>query len=619
MGASGEVERGVSTTKSADRLDFGVDAARGEPVDRGVRRYQSNTLDGMRVDSNHGTEYMEVIVNGRKKMVRVKKKSSTGADGVSAGGGGHGHRKLVKVKAKQVVKRQAQPSNTDVPTDMEVPMKLNIPANHQLRSKSPKSPKHSADDAASGVWSKAARSLFSFGGTARSKSGSSHADEDDGVEDHVFQPDDHDNLDNKKSSHSRGSHSKKGSRRKIPPVTGDPGVDSLPRDKDEKDDRLDEKDEQPKPALTGTAQQNKAPIKADLFENFADKEEYDPNAPPILEINTAANNTKTRTKSAFQSESMVRRQFIQDQWLSGGSNYVVWEKAVGGNSKSASVSTPATEYSEEEEELFDDDVSEITCDELVPPPLLVEADKNDLDIWEALCDNRIQRFGPRNALTADAFVNRGIAQLGANRLEDAADSLLSAVCFLEEVYEQEHIHMGLVFFLLGKVYMEQVQYPMAESALAKALSIRQKHLGKVHPDTVECWEQIGLSYIKRAAQIAPSDRESELFLQKKAVEILTQVLKLKRAIFGSIHPSVAKTAHTVAQLCANRQEKERAQRLYKQVLAVLGKLDKEESDKLHPDFPHPSELAAKQLRRKQINDIEEEMKILGLKEEIIEI
>eukprot|EP00522_Entomoneis_paludosa_P008231 CAMPEP_0172454966 /NCGR_PEP_ID=MMETSP1065-20121228/11800_1 /TAXON_ID=265537 /ORGANISM="Amphiprora paludosa, Strain CCMP125" /LENGTH=684 /DNA_ID=CAMNT_0013207389 /DNA_START=125 /DNA_END=2179 /DNA_ORIENTATION=- len=614
-----EVQRGVPSTKSADELDFGAatsrgGGARGEPSGRGVRRYHSNALDGMRLDSNAGAEYMEVIVNGKKKMVRVKKKSSSDADG-GHGAGTTVHRKLVKVKAKQVVKK---PKESDGPKDIEVPMKLNIPANHQLRTKQ-KSPRHSGDDAASGVWSKAARSLFSFGGT-RSKSGSSvGADDEDAMEDFVFEPEDGEkdkagqSLDNnKKSNHSRGSRSKGGTNWKPPTqLNGEPGVDSRSRGQEEG------KNTRPVTSHT-TPSPNKSPLKSEFFEKYVE-EEYDPNAPPVLEINTAANNTKTKTKSVFQSESMVRRQFIQDQWLSGGSNYIVWEKAAANKSNNASVSTPATEYTSDEEEDFADDVSDITCEDLAPPILLEQDDKKELDLWESLCDSRIQRLGPRNALTADAFVNRGIAQLHANRLEEAADSLLSAVCFLEEVYDSEHIHMGLVFFLLGKVYMQQEQYPMAESALAKALGIRQMHLGKVHPDTVECWEQLGLSYIQRASQIVSSDRETSQFLQKQAMEILTQVLKLKRAIFGSIHPSVAKTAHAVAKLCAMRNENERAQRLYKQVMAVLSKVEKAESDKINPDFPDPAETAAKQMRRQQLNEIEEEMRRFGLKEEILEI
>mmetsp|Transcript_26532 Transcript_26532/g.62323 ORF Transcript_26532/g.62323 Transcript_26532/m.62323 type:complete len:669 (+) Transcript_26532:227-2233(+) len=611
-GAGADIQRGVSKTKSADGLDFGPrgtsggESARAEPTSRGVRKYHSNALDGMRLESNAGAEYMEVIVNGKKKMVRVKKKSAANADGTTSD---KVHRKLVKVKAKQVVKK-SQTSN-DGNKEIEVPMKLNIPANHQLRSKTPKNQKHSGDDAASGVWSKAARSLFSFGG-ARSKSGSSAADDEEAMEDHVFEPDEPD-RENANQLKRSSSHSKSKASSWKPPtqLNGEPGVDSRSKGKEGKDEAArDIRRTVPSP--------QKTPLKAEFFEKFVE-EEYDPNAPPVLEINTAANNTRTKTKSVFQSESMVRRQFIQDQWLSGGSNFIVWETAAANKSNHASVSTPATEYTSDEDDDFADDVSEITCEELAPPVLLQENQKSELELWDSLCDNRIQRLGPRNALTAEAFVNRGMAQLEANRLEEAADSLLSAVCFLEEVHHSEHIHMGLVFFLLGKVYMQQEQYPMAESALAKALSIRKKHLGKVHPDTVECWEQLGMSYLQRAAQMSLADPETERFLQKQALEILTQVLKLKRAIFGSLHPSVAKTARVVARLCALRNEMERAQRLYKQVMAVLYMVDKDESGKINPDYPDPSETQAKQMRRQNLNEIEAEMVRFGLKEEILEI
>mmetsp|Transcript_8951 Transcript_8951/g.11909 ORF Transcript_8951/g.11909 Transcript_8951/m.11909 type:complete len:317 (+) Transcript_8951:129-1079(+) len=316
---------------------------------------------------------------------------------------------------------------------------------------------------------------------------------------------------------------------------------------------------------------------------------------------------------------MVRRQFIQDQWLSGGSNYIVWEKSASMATAEDSMSEGRSYYNGKEDE-FPDDISEVSGEDLTPPVMLQRVKKNELELWEALCDNRIQRLGPRNELTADAFVNRGIAQLEANRLEDAADSLLSAVCFLEEVHDSQHIHTGLVFYLLGKVYMKQEQYPMAESAFAKALSIRQMHLGKSHPDTVECWEQLGLSYIQRAAQtLKGGDADMDSFLQRQAMGILTQVLKLKRAIFGSIHPAVAETARVVAKLCAHRNEMERAQRLYKQVSVVLAKVEKEESDKINPDFADPTDLAARRMRKRELADIEEEMRKFGLKEEILEI
>lgn len=586
------VERGVAPSKSDNEADLMPAALQASKI----RRHHSSELNGMRVDSANlgagGMEYMEVIVNGKKKMVRVMKKTSSEA----AAGDAAGHRKLVKVVK---TKKKAPSSNASAgapdPKEMEVPIKLNIPANHALR-KPPKREK-SYSDAQSGVWSKAARSLFSFGGS-KSKI-STEGEDEENIEDYVFQPDEQDkaranqSVDNNKSNHSRGS---RGSSWKPPTqLNGEPGVD--PRSK------------RPSAAPGVRPSPNRQEIKAEFFEKYA--EEYDPNAPPVLEINTAANNTRTKTKSVYQSESMIRRQFIQDQWLSGGSNYIVWEKA-------ASVSTPATDYTSEEED-YQDDVSEISCEDLTPPVLMEHDEKNELELWERLCDSRIQRLGPRNALTADAYINRGMAQLRGKRLEDAADSLLSAVCFLEEVYDAQHIQMGLVFYLLGKVYMEQEQYPMAESALAKALNIRQLHFGKAHPDTVECWEQLGMSYVRRAVQVSGSDSDTEVFLHRQAMEIMTQVLKLKRAIFGSIHPSVAHTALVVARLCATRNEMERAQRLYKQVYAVLAKVEKEETDKINPDFADPADVAAKQMRKRELAEIEEEMRQFGLKEEILEI
>ena len=708
-----------------------------QPANRGLSRHHSaevpkqrsfkqpfKPLDSRSTGSGSGTgkekaggnfEYREVVVNGKKKIVRVKKKSAAGVaaqssnthDGNGAGAGS-GNRKLVKVKVKQVVKKHAQQQQQ---LRSSVPIKVGIPANHQLRNPSATTNKYNSapSDNVSGVWSKAARSIFSFSGDKRSKCSAENTEMD-----LVFQPedvagggggtddnDDHEGnedegreerarlqtLNNKTSHSNRSKEPKQTSRSKLSTnqLHGERSVRSVqsnkkkehPKDDDVKNEKnsltknqTNDRNENNNNANNSNTEKCRrvlaAAASAGKPEFFA---RYVANGPgagataptaadpdmdgPPMEIHTNAM-TRTKTKSVYQSESVIRRQFIQDQWLSGGSNYQVWEKATINKFNDSSVVTSATEYttdtsvkSSSGEEDYDDDVSEITHEDLIPEMLLeVPKQQDPLEQWEAVCSDRINRYGPRSDLTAESFVNRGIAQLQADRLEDAADSLLSAVCFLEEVHgtidhndrngnggAPSHMHMAQAFYFLGKVYMLQEQYPMAESAFSKALNIRQQHLGQVHPDTFECWEQIGLSYMQRASQTGSTtnnnnsntkdnhnsaDPEREL-LQRQAMDILSQVLKLKRATFGSLNGSVARTARAVANLCAIRDESERAQRLYNQVVNVLSKLDKEETTLINPDFPDPRDIVKQKQRKQELVDIEEEMRRHGLKDEILEI
>ncbi|KAL7577552.1 hypothetical protein ACA910_015082 [Epithemia clementina (nom. ined.)] len=616
----------------------------GPPIRTVRRRHSTEMLQkvglegiGSNVGGGGGTaEYREVVVNGKKKLVRVKKKSAAEA---AADTSSDGHRKLVKVKVKQVMKKHTQQQNE---VQSSVPIKVGIPANHQLRKPSTPSAQPSkysnmASDNISGVWSKAARSIFSFGNDKRSKASSGG---DPTETDLVFQPEVLSTAEGGRqggSGNDQGDGNKSQSKPGYKPPTqlnGEPGVltkKKTPDAPEEIDGDGKENDE------GGEVKNNAPPLSPRQPEFFAryvaGAGDFALQDGPPMEIHTNAM-TKTKTKSVFQSESMIRRQFIQDQWLSGGSNYQVWEKATANNLVDMSVVTAVTEYTTDQSSKGDydeemDNVSEITHEDLVPDMLLEIKPQDELELWEALCTDHINRYGPRSALTAESFVNRGIAQMQADRLDEAADSLLSAVCFLEEVHgtidhndrngnggAPSHMHMAQAFYFLGRVYMLQEQYPMAESAFYKALNIRQQHLGKVHPDAVECWEQIGLSYIQRAAQ-ARGDKQQ--ILERQAMDILSQVLKLKRAIFGSIHVSVARTARSVAKLCAMRNESERAQRLYKQVLNVLAQMDKDLTSIINPDFPDPRDIAKHKERRKELTSIDEEMRRYGLKEEILEI
>ena len=658
----GRGRRGFTEEKLAPKQG-GSSSGTGSAPSRGVRRHHSTdaakALAGESSASGSAPfEYREVVVNGKKKKVRVKKKSAA-----EAAADGDGHRKLVKVKVKQVMKKHTQQQNE---LQNSVPIKVGIPANHQLRKPSTaQSSKYmQASDNVSGVWSKAARSIFSFGNDKRSKASSGGDPEE---MDLVFEPEaggERQKEENEEEPvHAQGHDD-----------TGKPSMDAAPETPEGVKPTLSKgykpptqlngepgllqaKKKEAPPTETGNeANNNKnetksvkkdAPVSPRQPEFFARYVagpgaggDYDLQDGPPMEIHTNAM-TKTKSKSVFQSESMIRRQFIQDQWLSGGSNYQVWEKAAANNLIDMSVVTSVTECTtdvstkdptSDGEDAMDDDVSEITHEDLVPDMLMEVKQTNELELWEALCTHRINLFGPRSALTAESFVNRGIAQLQAGRLEEAADSLLSAVCFLEEVHgtidhtdrngnggAPPHMHMAQAFYFLGKVYMLQEQYPMAESAFYKALNIRQQHLGKVHPDAVECWEQIGLSYVQRADQAQGEERQ---ILERRAMDILSQVLKLKRAIFGSIDVSVARTARAVAKLCAIRNESERAQRLYKQVLNVLTQMDKDLTSMINPDFPDPRDVAKHKERKRELTSIEEEMRRYGLKEvkeEILEI
>lgn len=541
FGRNGTSRKGGCTS---DEELGGVKKRSDGPSSRGVRRRHTSELvkvaeaakaAGLGVGGIKGgvggdavPELREVVVNGKKKMVWVKK--TTAAEAAAAE---DGHRKLVKVKVvKQVKKSAQQPHQTNDAIKDAIPMKVGIPANHQLRNlSSPDAQAQSkfnnsqnACDNVSGVWSKAARSIFSFGNDKRSRASSGGGDElldlafqpevlgaevqqrpegaDDADEGDVGEHDNNNNDDqardktanNDKNTPSPTSDGKKFGYKPPTMLNGETGLATADGNNHNNINRA----ENPKGATisnTKKAVPSLTPRQPEFFARYvamgAGGDNHDPNGPP-MEIRTNTNMTRTKTKSVYLTESMIRRQFIQDQWLSGGSNYQVWEKAMANNLVDMSVVTAVTEATNDtsakgggeggyggghNEAIDTDDVSEITYEDMVPD-MLVEVAENKgkgeeekqqepddaiLEQWEALCTHRIQRYGPRSALTAEAFVNRGIAQLQANRLEEAADSLLSAVCFLEEVHgtidhqdrngnggAPSHMHMAQAFFFLGQ-------------------------------------------------------------------------------------------------------------------------------------------------------------------------
>jgi len=118
----------------------------------------------------------------------------------------------------------------------------------------------------------------------------------------------------------------------------------------------------------------------------------------------------------------------------------------------------------------------------------------------------------------------------------------------------------------------QVEYKEALEWYKKALDIRERVLGKDHPDTATTYHNIALLH-----QYQRNDKEA-LEWYKKALDIRERVL-------GEEHPSIASTYGNIGCIYCRQGKRDDALELYKKVLAIREKVfGKDKAHKMHSDI-----------------------------------
>jgi tetratricopeptide (TPR) repeat protein len=175
---------------------------------------------------------------------------------------------------------------------------------------------------------------------------------------------------------------------------------------------------------------------------------------------------------------------------------------------------------------------------------------------------------PDNQLLSSAISLNNIATL----YKDCADYKNALrlferiIAIREKALGKEHPDAAATYNNIAEVYDNQGEYDKALEWHEKALAIREKALGKEHPDTATTYNNIALV----------CDNQGEY---NKALEWHEKALAISEKALGKEHPSTATTYNNIAGVYNDQGEYEKALEWYEKALAIREKaLGKE-----HPD------------------------------------
>lgn len=128
-----------------------------------------------------------------------------------------------------------------------------------------------------------------------------------------------------------------------------------------------------------------------------------------------------------------------------------------------------------------------------------------LSNFENALKRYIQLFGPEHQLVADVYLNLG----NLNTDSEWGDLTLSlryqqmALRIYQKVYPSNHPLIGLSYNNLANTYIGQGKFQLAHDFYDKALKIREKNYGVVHPDVAETCFNMGASkFLEKAYEPA---------------------------------------------------------------------------------------------------------------------
>ena len=134
---------------------------------------------------------------------------------------------------------------------------------------------------------------------------------------------------------------------------------------------------------------------------------------------------------------------------------------------------------------------------------------------------------------AISFSNQAKELTAEFRFRDALFFLQRVLAIREKVLGREHPDTATTYNNIAGVYVHQGDYPRAREWYQKALAIREKVLGREHPDTATTYNNIAGVY----------DNQGDY---PRALEWYQKALAIREKVLGREHPSTAATYNNIA-------------------------------------------------------------------------
>ena len=173
---------------------------------------------------------------------------------------------------------------------------------------------------------------------------------------------------------------------------------------------------------------------------------------------------------------------------------------------------------------------------------------------------------------AQSLNNLAILYMDQGNYVKAEPLYQRSLAIREKALGKEHPDVATSLNSLANLYTNQGNYEKAEPLYQRSLAIREKALGKEHPDVASSLNNLGELYRNQGNY-------------EKAEPLYQRSLAIREKALGKEHPDVASSLNNLALLYWNQGNYEKAEPLYQRSLAIrekaLGKEHRDVADSLN--------------------------------------
>lgn len=172
---------------------------------------------------------------------------------------------------------------------------------------------------------------------------------------------------------------------------------------------------------------------------------------------------------------------------------------------------------------------------------------------------------PAEKIRAHILINRSSVLRKMGDLDKAERFARKALSIRKRKFGEIHPHVGMAYNDLGLILDSQGNNKQADSLYHRGLSISQRLYDTPHPDISTTLYNIGSLY-----------REQKKY--KKALDYLSRSLDMERQILGNTHPTIAITLSQLASVAREMEKFKKAARWSHRALSIR----KEKLPNIHP-------------------------------------
>jgi tetratricopeptide (TPR) repeat protein len=187
--------------------------------------------------------------------------------------------------------------------------------------------------------------------------------------------------------------------------------------------------------------------------------------------------------------------------------------------------------------------------------------------WSSMVTSRIATLGHFHLKTVDALMHLGSAQLQCREYQEAMTTFKVAHRIQRKLVGNTDRHVAIARILdrIGLAACKasaksKDELQTARSTLHQAFLLRYELLGAWHVDTVE-----SLNNLARVQMLLSHYHEAR--------KSYYEVLRVRKAIFGPDHPSVAVTAHSLAKACTRLNQLEESYTYFQLAMDIYKRMD----------------------------------------------